>query len=99
MFRPLGHIEKTHVIRETNEIFLLKIEDKKYIYEGDTVFTFETVDDIDEYFSEIGHNDVNYPFALSKENIYYMIYQKYVTIDDFVDSKMGDCRRKPPVTA
>ena len=82
--------EKTHTIRETNENFLFKIEDKKYIYVGDNVFSFETVDDIEEYFSETNNNDVKYPFGLSDENIYYMLYQKYITIEEFDNSEVRD---------
>ena len=38
--------------KETDANFLFRIEDKKYIYVGDRVFSFETVDDIEEFFSE-----------------------------------------------
>ena len=76
--------------KETDANFLFKIEDKKYIYVGDKVFSFETVDDIEEFFSETGHNDVKYPYALSKENIYYMIHQKYITIEEFAIDEMED---------
>ena len=82
MFRPIGLDEKTHARKETNENFLFKIEDKKYNYGGEKIFNFETIDDIEEYFSEPGFNDVKYPFALGKENIYYMLYQKYITIEE-----------------
>ena len=76
--------------KETDANFLFKIEYKKYIYVGDKVFSFETVDDIEEYFSETGNNDVKYPYALSKENIYYMIHQKYITIEEFANDEMED---------
>ena len=76
--------------KETDANFLFKNEDKKYIYVGDKVFSFETVDDIKEFFSETGNNDVKYPYALSKENIYYMIHQKYNTIEEFVNDEMED---------
>ena len=76
--------------KETDANFLFKIEDKNYIYVGDKVFTFETVDNIVEYFSKTGHNDVKYPFGLSDENIYYMLYQKYITIEEFDISEMKD---------
>ena len=33
---------------------------------------------------------MKYPFALSNENIYYMIYQKYITIEEFDNSEMRD---------
>ena len=83
LFKPFGSIEKTHVIRETNKNFLFKIEDKKFIHVGERIFSFETDDEITEYFSEDGHNDVKYPFALSNENIYYMLYQKYIPIEEY----------------
>ena len=34
LFKPVEFDEKTHTRRETNENFLFKIEDKKYIYVG-----------------------------------------------------------------
>ena len=76
--------------KETDVNFLFKIEDKKYFFVGDKVFTFETVDNIVEYFSKTGHNDVKYPFRLSDENIYYMLYQKYITIEEFDNSEIRD---------
>ena len=69
LFKLFGLDERTRARRETNENFLFKIEDKKYIFVGDEVFAFETVDDIEEFFSECSFNDVKYPFALSNENI------------------------------
>ena len=54
------------------------------------IFTFKTTDDIEEYFSESKYNDVKYPFALSNENIYYMLYQKYITIEEFDNCKVFD---------
>ena len=78
LFKP---IEKTHATS-----FFFKIEDKTYIYVGERVFSFEIKDEITEYFSEDGHNDVKYPFALSNENIYYLFYQKYIRIEDYQNS-------------
>ena len=37
---------------KTNEKFLFKIGDKKYIYMGEKIFTFKTIDDIEENFSK-----------------------------------------------
>ena len=90
LFKPFGLDERTHARRETNENVLFKIEDKKFIYVGEKIFTFKTIDDIDEYFSETGFNDVKCPFALSNEIIYYMLYQKYITVEEFDNSKMFD---------
>ena len=69
LFRPFGLDEKTHARKETNENFLFKNADKKNFYVGEKIFTFKTIDDIEEYFSESKYNDVKYPFALSNENI------------------------------
>ena len=57
---------------------------------GEKIFTLKTIDDIEEYFSESGFNNVKYPFALSKQNIYYMLYQKYITIEEFENAEMED---------
>ena len=34
------------------------------------MLTFNTIDDIEEYFSESKHNDVKYPFALGKKKYF-----------------------------
>ena len=67
---------------KTNENFLFKIGDKGYLYVGEKIFTFKTIDDIEENFSKTKHSDVKYPFALGKENIYYMLHQKYISIEN-----------------
>ena len=90
LFKPFDFDKKTHARIVTDEIFLFRIEDKKYIFVGEKVYKFETIDDIDENFLETGNNDIKYPFALSKENIYYMTHQKYITIEEFENSEMFD---------
>ena len=89
-FKPNGLDEKTRAGKENNAIFLFKIEDEKYKYVGEKIFTFKAIDDIEEFFSESKYNDVKYPSALSNENIYYMLHQKYITIEEFDNSKMFD---------
>ena len=76
LFKPFDLDKETHARIVTDENFLFKIEDKKYIFVGENVYKFESIDDFDEYFAETGNNDVKYPFALSEENIYYMAHQK-----------------------
>ena len=70
LFRPNEHIRNPN-----KEIFLFKIEDKKYIHVGEILFSFETNDEIVKYFSERGFNDVKFPFAHAKENIYFILHQ------------------------
>ena len=38
---------------------------------------------VKQFFSEDGYNDVKYPFALGKENIYYMLYQSSTMNDEY----------------
>ena len=54
--------------------FLFEIGDKKYVHVGENVFSFETNDEIVDYFSEHGNNDVKYSYAYGKENIYFMLH-------------------------
>ena len=82
LLKPIGS--------KTYDNFLFKIEDKKYIYIGEKIFTFKTYVDFEEYFSETDHNDVKYLFALGNENLYYMLYQKYITIEEFENEEMKD---------
>ena len=90
LFKPFGLDEKTHARRETNENFLFKTGDKNYIYVGEKIFPFKTIDDFEEYFSQSGFNDVKYVSALSYENIYYMLYQKIITIEEHENSKIAE---------
>ena len=66
--------------------FLFEIEDRKYVHVGERLFSSETNDKIEKYFSEHGNNDVKYPFAYGKENIYFMAHQKYIPIQEYEKS-------------
>ena len=83
LFRPNEHSEDYHIRKPIDENFLFKIEDKKYIHVGEKVFTFETKDIIVKYASEHGFNDVKFPFAHGEENIYLMLHQKYIPIQEY----------------
>ena len=52
----------------------------------ENLFSFETNDEILEYSSEHGNNDVKYPYAYSKENNYFMLHQKYIPIKEYKNS-------------
>ena len=58
LFKPFDLDKETHARIERDANFLFKIEDKKFIYVGDKIFSFETVDDNEEYFSETDNNDL-----------------------------------------
>ena len=71
-----------------NRNFLFEIGNKKYVYVGKNLFSFETNDKIVNYFSEDGNNDFNYTFAYGKENIYFMLHRKYIPIQEYENSTM-----------
>ena len=66
-----------------NGNFLFEIENEKYIHLGENLFSFETNDEIVDYLSEHGFNDVKYTYAYGKENIYFMLHQKYIPIQEY----------------
>ena len=68
--------------------FLFEIENRKNVHVGKNLFSFETNDEIVEYFSEHGNNDVKYSFAYGKENIYFMLHQKYIPLQEYEKSTM-----------
>lgn len=53
---------------------LIHITGDEYVYVGDRIYSFTTNgDEIIEYYSLIGNNDVPYPVALSEHNAYFML--------------------------
>ena len=83
LFRPNEHSEEYHIRNLNDENFLIKIEDKKYNHVGVKIFSFETNDEIVKNFSEHGFNDVKFPFAHGKENIYFLLHQKYIPLQEY----------------
>ena len=86
LFRPNKHLERYHVTEPKDESFLFKLNDKKYLHVGESIFTFKTTGNIVKYGLEYGRNDINYPFAYDQTNIYYMQHQKYEPIDQYKKS-------------
>ena len=82
LFRPNEHTEDYYIRKKNIENFLFKIEDKKYIHVGEKLFSFETNDEIVGYSSEHGYNDIKYPYAYGEENIYFMLHQKYIPLQE-----------------
>ena len=85
VFRPNEQTDY-HIKKLNNEIFLFKIEDKKYIHVGEKLFSFETSDEIVECFSEHGYNDLKYPYAYGQENIYFMLHRNYIPLQEYENS-------------
>ena len=49
----------------------------KYLYVGESVFTFTTNSNIIKYGFYYGYNDIKFPYAYDRTNIYYMLDKKY----------------------
>jgi hypothetical protein len=61
---------------------LLQVSKNKYIFVGGIIYEFEA-DDIVAYHSQIMGNDIPYPVALSKNNVYFLLDKVYIPIDKF----------------
>ena len=76
LFRPNEDVEGYHIRKPHDAIFLFEIEDEKCIHVGKKVINFETNDTIVNHSSEIGYNDITYPFAYGQEKIHFMLHRK-----------------------
>ena len=86
LFRPNTHLERYYILPHKDEKFLFKIADKEYLHVSEKIFTFKTDNNIVKYGSKYGYNDIKYPFAYDKTNIYYMLEQKYEPINKYKES-------------
>ncbi len=63
---------------------LLKLDDNLYQYIGESIFTFNTYNEIVDFKSPVGNNDVPYPYATDTDgNIYLMIENVVLINTDF----------------
>ena len=44
LFKPIEHTEVFHIRKPNNKNFLFEDEDEKYIYVGEDLVSFETID-------------------------------------------------------
>ena len=57
---------------------LLKLEKNKYMFICYEIFTFDSFYGIKEFVSPVGNNDVPYPYAIDKQNNYYLLINDVV---------------------
>jgi len=57
---------------EGNSI-LLQISENRYMHIGTEAYEFTMEDEVDQYYSMIGNNDVPYPVLLGTRNVYFML--------------------------
>ena len=61
---------------------LVKISKNEYVFIGSEVYKFVTDDEIIDYISVMGNNDVPYPIAYSKDKVYFMIENSWMLKSD-----------------
>ena len=86
LFKPNELMKDYHIRKPNDKSSLFEVEDKKHIYVGEKLVSFETNDKIVNYSSDIGFNDVKYAFAYSGEKIYFMVHRKYHPNQEFETS-------------
>ena len=59
---------------------LLELPDEKYVYIGSEIYQFTPNNKIISYLSPIGHSITPLPFAINKDNVYFMLDKTYVPI-------------------
>lgn len=57
---------------------LIKLNHDELMFVGDTIYKFKPAEEITEYVSYVGNNDVPYPIAYSKNFIYRMLEHQYI---------------------
>jgi hypothetical protein len=71
--------------------FLFHLQKNEYVYVGSSIYKFfiDMDDEIIGYHSYVGNNDVPYPYAISRRNVYLMIENVYFSLKDMlgVDTK------------
>ena len=90
VFKPIEHKEDYVITKPNNENFPFEIGDKKFIQVGEKVIIFETNDTFVNCSSELGFNDIIYPFDSGEENISFLLHLKYFPIQEFKNSTEKD---------
>jgi len=80
---------KLDVSYSIGNTILLQLTKNRYIYIEGYIYEFSTNDEIVKYFSLIGNNDIPYPIALGKENVYFMLHNRYFP-KKYFSKKMKD---------
>jgi len=63
---------------------LVRLKDDNYYFIGHSIFKFTTENQIVKYVSEVGNNDVPYPYAIDSKGRYYLM------IEDIILEKITD---------
>ena len=90
LFKPNEPKEDYHVRSPNDENFLFEVEDDEYVYACDKVISLKTNEKIVDYSSNLGFNDIKFPFAYGWKVIYFMLPQSYIPIEEYENSTEND---------
>jgi hypothetical protein len=62
----------------TGSSIIVETKQNEYVFIGDKIFKFKTIESIEEFHSIMGNSSVVYPFALTKNYAYLMLGSVYV---------------------
>lgn len=81
---PTGGYDGLSSSKGDGNSILLEVANS-YIYIGHEIYEFSPIKDdiIVKYYSDIGNNDVPYPYAIGKTHIYFMLNKEAVEISYF----------------
>ena len=82
LFEINEHREDYHITKPNGKTFTSEIEDRKYFYVGESLVTFEIIDKLVNYSSELGLNDITYSLACGGKNVYFMLHQKEILFQE-----------------
>ena len=57
---------------------VINTDDNNYVYIGSEIYSFTAKSEIIEYVSNVGNNDVPYPYAIDKEKNIYLMLEKII---------------------
>ena len=66
------------LIQSDVSVSINKFNNGKWMYIGESIYTFTPLSDIIEYFSPIGNSDVPYPYAIDTDGRYYLMIKNVI---------------------
>jgi hypothetical protein len=60
---------------------LVKVNGFKYYYIGSEIYSFVAADEIVEFFSPVGNNDVPYPWSMDVNGVIYLMLERVIMTD------------------
>lgn len=62
---------------------LLQLDTLTYVFIGCYIYSFQSLHEIEEYYSPVGNNDVPYPYAIDTHKNIYLLIEERIIISTF----------------